>query len=87
MKTERVVALTTEDNPWNYFTDYDSWSAWDESHGYCTESYLDRIAMLSDSLPEELRAKYEEEAIDEIIKVNKGIIPYKKVEDTVESYT
>ena len=86
MSKVRVVALTTEDNPWNPFTDYDSWSAWDESHGYCTESYLDRIAMLSDSLNDELKAKYEEQAIDEIIKVNKGIIPYKKVEDTVESY-
>lgn len=83
---ERVVALTTKDNPWNYFTDYDSWSAWDESHGYCTESYLDRIAMLSDSLPEELRDKYEEDAIDEIIKFNKGIIDYVKVEDTVDTY-
>ena len=87
MSKVRVVALTTEDNPWNPFTDYDSWSAWDESHGYCTESYLDRIAMLSDSLNDELKSKYEEEAIDEIIKFNKGIIPYKKVEDTVESYT
>ena len=87
MSKVRVVALTTEDNPWNPFTDYDSWSAWDESHGYCTESYLDRIAMLSDSLNDELKAKYEEQAIDEIIKFNKGIIPYKKVEDTVESYT
>ena len=87
MSKVRVVALTTEDNPWNPFTDYDSWSAWDESHGYCTESYLDRIAMLSDSLNDELKAKYEEEAIDEIINFNKGIIPYKKVEDTVESYT
>ena len=87
MSKVRVVALTTEDNPWNPFTDYDSWSAWDESHGYCTESYLDRIAMLSDSLNDELKSKYEEEAIDEIIKINKGIIPYKKVEDTVESYT
>ena len=83
---ERVVALTTKDNPWNYFTDYDSWSAWDESHGYCTESYLDRIAMLSDSLPEELRDKYEEDAIDEIIEFNKGIIDYVKVEDTVDTY-
>lgn len=86
MKTERIVALTVKQNPWNRFTDFDSWDAWDQSHGYCTESYLDRIAMLSDSLPEELRAKYEEAAIDEIIRVNKGIIDYVKVYDTVESY-
>ena len=86
MKTERIVGLTVKQNPWDYFNDWDSWDQWDRDHGYCTESYLDRIAMLSDSLPDELKEKYKEQAIDEIIKANKGIIDYVKVYGTVESY-
>ena len=84
---QRVVALTTEDNPWNPFDDFESWDQFDRDKGYCTLAYIDRVAKLNDSIPESLRDKIEEEAIDEIIKVNKGIIPYKKVVGTVESYT
>ena len=85
--TEKIVGLTVKQNPWNQFTDYDSWDAWDKAHGYCTEAYLARVEMLSDSLPDSLKEKYREQAIDEIIEMNKGIIDYVKVYDTVESYT
>lgn len=84
--TKQIVALTTEDNPWNPFDDFESWDQFDRDKGYYTLSYIDRVANLNDSIPENLREKLEEEAIDEIIKVNKGIIPYKKVYGTVESY-
>ena len=85
--SDRIVALTTEDNPWNYFDDFESWHQYDLDKGYCTEEYIARIAMLNDSLPEEKQEQIREEAIDEIIKVNKGIIPYKKIESTVSTYT
>ena len=84
--TTRIVALTTEDNPWSPFDEYDSWSQYDMDKGYNTEAYIDRIANLNDSIPDEMKAKLEEQAIDEIIRLNKGIIPYKKVEATVESF-
>lgn len=83
----RVVALTTEDNPWNPFDDFESWDQFDRDKGYNTLSLIDRVAMLNDSIPDSLKEKYEEEAIDEIIEMNKGIIPYKKVYDTVDDYT
>lgn len=82
----KVVALTTADNPWDYFDDYDSWDQWDRDHGYHTESYVARIAMLNDSLPEEKNEELKEKAIDEIIKVNKGIIDYKKVSRDVPTW-
>lgn len=83
----RIVALTTKDNPWNPFTDFESWDQWDRDKGYNTLSYIDRVANLNDSIPDSMKNKLEEEAIDEIIRLNKGIIDYVKVEDTVESYT
>lgn len=84
----RVVGLTTTDNPWDYFDEWDSWDDFDKNYlGYCTEAYVARIANLNDSIPESLEEKIREQAIDEIIRVNKGIIPYKKVERLVPDFT
>jgi hypothetical protein len=84
----RVVGLTTTDNPWDYFDEWESWDDFDKNYlGYCTEAYVARIANLNDSIPESLEEKIREEAIDEIIRVNKGIIPYKKVERFVPDFT
>lgn len=70
--------LTTADNPFNPFTDFDSWLSFDESKGYNTCSYLARIAMTSDELSEADEALAIDEAIDEIVRMNVlGI--YKKV--------
>lgn len=82
----RVVKLTTKDNKWNPFTDYDSWDQYDRDKGYNTEAYVARVANLNDSIPDSLKEKIEEEAMDEIIRINKGIIDYIKVEDTVDDY-
>jgi len=84
----RVVGLTTTDNPWDYFDEWESWDEYDTKYlGYCTEAYVARIANLNDSIPESLEEKIREQAIDEIIRVNKGIIPYKKVERLVPDFT
>lgn len=82
----RVVKLSTKDNKWNPFTDYDSWDQYDRDKGYNTEAYVARVANLNDSIPDSLKEKIEEEAMDEIIRINKGIIDYIKVEDTVDDY-
>lgn len=70
--------LTTEDNPYDPFEQFDEWFAFDEQKGYHTCSYLDRIAKTSINLSD---ADYEveiENAIDEICRLNiLGI--YKKV--------
>jgi hypothetical protein len=44
--------LTTTDNPFNPFTEYDEWFAYDVSKGYNTCAYLARIVKSSDELSE-----------------------------------
>ena len=70
--------LTTLDNPFNPFTQFDEWHAFDEAHGYGTVSFLARIVMTSDDLSEPDQSAAIEAAIDEIVKENVlGI--YKKI--------
>lgn len=72
------VMLTTIDNPYNPFTQFDEWLAFDESKGYYTCEYLARIARSSDELSPEDEALAINAAIDEIVELNVlGI--YKKV--------
>lgn len=70
--------LTTIDNPFNPFTQFDEWKVWDEDHDYYTCSYLARIVRTSSELSETDEALAIESAIDEIVKFNiLGV--YKKV--------
>lgn len=72
------VMLTTIDNPYNPFTQFDQWYRYDEDHGYHSCSYLARIAKVSSNLSfGEVRAEIER-AIDEIVEYNPLKI-YKKV--------
>jgi hypothetical protein len=73
-----AVMLTTTDNPFDPFEQFDEWKAFDESKGYYTCSYLARIVKTSDELSDEDETSAIEQAIDEIIAFNVlGI--YKKV--------
>ena len=60
--------LTTVDNPFDPFTQFDSWFLYDVEKGYNSCAYLDRIAKTSDQLSDEENAEEIERAIDEIIK-------------------
>ena len=66
----RDVMLTTIDNPFNPFTQFDQWKAFDESKGYYSCAYLARIVKTSDELSEEDEALAIEQAIDEIVRLN-----------------
>lgn len=72
------VALTTVDNPFDPFEQFDEWFLWDTSHGYNSAAYLARIARVSDQLTDEQNAAEIERAIDEIVKLDFQNI-YKKV--------
>lgn len=76
--TMTLCALTTKDNPFDPFDDYDKWFAFDISHGYNSSSYLARIADTSRFLTPEQNAKEVERAIDEILELN-PLQVYKKV--------
>jgi len=62
--------LTTIDNPWNPWTNYDEWWQWDRAHGYDTPGYLARVVNTSFDLSEADQALAIEQAIDEICKLN-----------------
>lgn len=62
--------LTTVDNPFNPFTQFNEWKVFDEAKGYFTCSYLARIAKVSDELSEEQESVVIEQAIDEIVSLN-----------------
>jgi hypothetical protein len=73
--------LTTTDNPFNPFTQWDDWLTYDESQGYHTCGYIARIANVSDELSEEDQDIAIQIAIDEIVELNiTG--NYKKVYNT-----
>lgn len=72
------VALTTFDNPYDVFDDYEHWTIFDSDMGYNTAGMLAREVHDSDALSDEEKEKELERAIDEIIKYDFLNI-YKKV--------
>lgn len=64
----KACMLSTSDNPYNPFKDFDSWLMFDMEKGYNSCGYLARIARTSDQFSEEENNLEIERAIDEIIK-------------------
>ena len=60
--------LTTIDNPFDPFDQFDSWLTFDLDHKYNSCAFLARIAKTSDQLSEEENDREIERAIDEIVK-------------------
>lgn len=67
---ENEVMLTTIDNPYNPFLQYEDWYAFDVKKGYNTCAYLARITMSSDDLSEADQALAINDAIDSIVAMN-----------------
>lgn len=78
--------LTTIDNPFDPFEQFDSWFMFDVEKGYNSCSRLMRIAKISDEMTEKEENEEIERAIDEIIKYDFLDI-YKKVTKNVEKST
>jgi hypothetical protein len=62
--------LTTVDNPFDPFAEFDEWLEYDQLMGYNTPSLLDRIAKVSNDLSEADQAQAVQDAIDEIVAEN-----------------
>jgi hypothetical protein len=62
--------LTTIDNPFNPFTQWDEWYAFDEAHGYDTLGFLARVVTTSDELSQADQNAAIDDAINEIVKEN-----------------
>ena len=78
-------ALTTFDNPYNPFEQFDLWLLFDKEKGYNTCEYLARIVNLTNDMSEKEIDVATDRAIDDII-VNDPFGIYKKVtsEDVIK---
>lgn len=65
-----AIMLTTIDNPFNPFTQWDEWRRYDEDKKYFTCAYLARIAKTADELTDADYDRAIENAINEIISLN-----------------
>lgn len=82
----KQMMLTTSDNPYNPFDDFENWYSFDTQKKYFTSEYLARIANTSEDLSEIDEIEAINEAIDSILLLNPlGI--YKKVEREIEIET
>ena len=79
------VMLTTIDNPYNPFEQFDLWLLFDKEKGYNTCEYLARIINLTNDMSEKEIEVATDRAIDDII-VNDPFGIYKKVtsEDVIK---
>lgn len=75
---DRLVAITTFDNPFNPFTQFTEWLLFDKEKGYNTCEYLARIAKVEDNLSQQEYNRAVEQAIDSMIETDPFNI-YKKI--------
>lgn len=82
--SKREVMLTTEDNPYDPFDDFDNWYRFDIQKGYDSCGYLARVAHTSDAFPPSDNDAIIEAAMDEIVELNLTG-NYKKLVREIES--
>ncbi len=78
MSKTNSCMLTTFDNPFSPFNQFDEWLQFDNLHDYGTCEFLDRCCFPSDALSDPENDDVIEQAIDDIIKFDPRKI-YKKV--------
>lgn len=62
--------LTTTDNPYNPFTQFEEWYNWDVVAGYHSSALLARIVMSSDEMSDADQSLAIQHAIDTIVNAN-----------------
>ena len=76
---ERRVSITTNDNPYDPFSQFDNWFRFDIEKGYYTCSKLARLTHLKSDMSDKEETEEVERAIDRLIEIDPFDI-YKKVE-------
>lgn len=80
----KEVMITTVDNPFDPFDDFDNWFQFDTEKGYYTSSRLCRIASFEDDMTEKEQFEELERAIDRLIEIDPLNI-YKKVTKEIKN--
>ena len=75
---ERLVCITTVDNPYDPIDDFEHWNQFDLEKGYFTNSKLARLTNLSNDMSSVEEAEEIERAIDRLIEIDPFDV-YKKV--------
>jgi hypothetical protein len=68
--TATEYLLTTFDNPFDPFTQWDEWFMWDMTNGYHTPGLLARVSHVSDEISEADQFLAIQQAIEEIVQEN-----------------
>lgn len=66
----KQIAITTTDNPYDYFDEFDQWYNFDVERGYNTCAYIGRLIAVSPSDSDQERHEELERVIDEALKLN-----------------
>lgn len=64
------VLLTTKDNPYDPFSEFDEWYNFDTRKGYDTCGLIARLAKTSEELPDSENSKEIEKAMNSIIEMD-----------------
>lgn len=67
---KRQVHITTIDNPFDPFDDYNSWFMFDVEKGYYTSSKIGRLVNTTEDMSEKEEIEEIERAIDRLIEID-----------------
>lgn len=76
---EQTVFLTTEDNPWNPFENWDEWYNFDMMNGYDTCGKIARLTRYSPVLPENINTEEIHRVMQELINIGSVVGNYGNV--------
>lgn len=68
-KSKKPFYMTTTDNPFNYFTEYENWERYDTDYDYHTNEIVARLANTSIGIPDEINNDLTMMAIDDFLEV------------------
>lgn len=80
-KNGKEKMLTTVDNPYSPFDDWDQWYAYDLFYGYHTCEYIARLARTSHALSDYDNDEEYDRVTDEIVKLNPNGMYVKRSRD------
>lgn len=84
MNVPKEVMLSTFDNPFNPFTEFDEWYAFDSHKGYHCLGRIARVLRTSDELSEADQVLAYNTAVNETVRINETGM-YKKVVNPLAS--